>query len=68
MVCHLARLDAFFSSPGMMQNGTLLSDGAYGVNQCGVLPGDAYLYNFTTDTPGTSDSITLRLFERKYLL
>lgn len=38
---------------GMMQNGTLLSDGAYGVNQCGIMPGDYYIYNFTTDSPGT---------------
>lgn len=32
---------------GLFQNGTTHMDGPVGVNQCGILPGSTFVYNFT---------------------
>ncbi|CAH2072233.1 unnamed protein product [Thlaspi arvense] len=38
---------------GIRQNGTPWADGAAGVTQCAISPGETYTYNFTVDKPGT---------------
>ncbi|KAI9673750.1 MAG: hypothetical protein M1829_003987 [Trizodia sp. TS-e1964] len=38
---------------GLYQNGTPHMDGAVGVTQCEILPGNSFKYNFTINQPGT---------------
>ncbi|CAN8252502.1 unnamed protein product [Cochlearia groenlandica] len=38
---------------GIRQRGTPWADGATGVTQCAINPGETFTYNFTTDKPGT---------------
>ncbi|GBF66362.1 iron transport multicopper oxidase [Trichophyton mentagrophytes] len=38
---------------GLFMNGTGEMDGAVGVNQCRIPPGGSFIYNFTTEQPGT---------------
>ncbi|KAE9380392.1 multicopper oxidase [Stipitochalara longipes BDJ] len=38
---------------GLYQNGTNWMDGTVGITQCGIPPGDSFLYNFTVEQFGT---------------
>ncbi|KAL1643374.1 hypothetical protein SLS61_009296 [Didymella pomorum] len=38
---------------GLYMNGSTHMDGPVDVNQCGILPGSSFTYNFTVDQPGT---------------
>lgn len=37
----------------MFQNGTAASDGAAGLNQCGIYPGTSFQYRFIANPAGT---------------
>lgn len=37
---------------GLYMNGTTHMDGPIDVNQCAILPGSSFTYNFTVDQPG----------------
>jgi FtsP/CotA-like multicopper oxidase with cupredoxin domain len=41
---------------GLYMNGTTHMDGPVDVNQCGILPGSNFTYNFTVDQPGMNPS------------
>jgi iron transport multicopper oxidase len=38
---------------GLYQNKTNFMDGAFGITECGILPGESFTYNFTIAQTGT---------------